>query len=81
MTIRITPARIRTTPASIRGVNCSWKISTPIQIAVSGSSAPKIAVVVEPTSFIDTVIVSSEIIVGKRASHSEIARTPYLQRC
>lgn len=45
-------------------MSCSWNITTPKNIAVSGSKAPNIAVVVEPISFIATVIVSSDIIVG-----------------
>lgn len=43
------------------------KKTTPKNIAVKGSRAPRMAVMVEPTSFIDTVIVSSEIMVGKTA--------------
>lgn len=52
------------TPMHILVVSCSWNTKTPKNIAVNGSNAPKIAVVVEPTSFIEIVIVSSEIIVG-----------------
>lgn len=52
------------TPMHILAVRCSWNTKTPKNIAVNGSNAPRIAVVVEPTSFIDIVIVSSEIIVG-----------------
>ena len=51
----------------IRNVRCSWKNTTPKNIAVNGSNAPSIAVVVEPISFIDIDIVSSEIIVGNKA--------------
>ena len=65
---RITPVRIRATPKIILAVRCSWKNITPKNIAVKGSSAPSIAVVVEPISFIEIVIVSSEIIVGKSAN-------------
>ena len=68
VTIKNTPKSIRKTPIQILTVKCSWKSNTPKNIAVSGSNAPKIAVVVEPTSLIATLIVSKEIIVGKSAS-------------
>ena len=49
-------------------VNCSWKNKIPKNIAVNGSNAPKIAVLVEPMSWIAIVIVSKEIIVGNNAN-------------
>ena len=66
--IRNTPNKINITPIDILRVRCSLKNNIPKNIAVSGSKAPKIAVFVEPISFIETVIVSREIIVGKIAS-------------
>ena len=56
------------TPIDILNVSCSLKNKIPKNIAVSGSNAPKIAVFVEPISFIETISVSSEIIVGNSAS-------------
>ena len=41
----------------------------PKTVAVNGSSAPRIAVFVEPINFIAIVIVSNEIIVGIIAIH------------
>ena len=55
-------------PIIILNVSCSWKMKTPIIIAVIGSKDPRIAAVVEPISLIDIVIVSIDIIVGKSAS-------------
>ena len=66
--INITPERIKIMPKIILRVNVSWKNKTPKNIAVSGSNAPKTAVLVEPISLMAIVIVSREIIVGKIAS-------------
>lgn len=55
-------------PIQILMVNCSPNNVTPKNMAVKGSRAPKIAVVVEPTNLIAIVIVSREIIVGIIAS-------------
>ena len=48
----------------MRGVSGSLNKITPIKRAVTGSNAPKIAVFVEPISFIPSVVVSIDIIVG-----------------
>lgn len=68
--IKNTPKRIKKTPVHIFTVSCSWKNITPKNIAVNGSNAPRIAVVVDPTSFIDIERVSREIIVGNNAKAS-----------
>ena len=60
-----TPLNIIKTPVTIFIVKCSLKNITPINIAVNGSNAPKIAVFVEPMNLIAMFIVSSEIIVGR----------------
>ena len=62
-----TPIKIKITPLAILTVICSWKNIIPKKIAVNGSKAPSIAVVVEPINFIEIVIVSSDIIVGNNA--------------
>lgn len=54
-------------------VSTSPKHKHPKNIAVNGSSAPKIAVGVEPSKRIATLIVSREITVGKNANASEHA--------
>ena len=53
-----TPIKIKITPLAILTVICSWKNIIPKKIAVNGSNAPSIAVVVEPINFIEIVIVS-----------------------
>ena len=68
--ISITPDNIRTIPPNRLRENDSWKIIIPISTAVTGSSAPNIAAVVEPTSLIDTVIRTSDIIVGAKDSNN-----------
>ena len=45
-----TPNKIKITPIEIFMVNCSWKNKIPKNIAVNGSNAPKIAVLVDPMS-------------------------------
>ena len=64
----VTATRIRTTPSRMRGVSCSPKTSTPKKSAVTGSRAPRMAVGVEPMRRMAPAIVTSETIVGKRAS-------------
>ena len=66
--INKTPESIARTPAAVFSVKCSWKTRTPINMAVTGSKEPNIAALVEPISFIETVIVSRDIIVGNSAS-------------
>ena len=63
-TISITPVRIKIIPIAIFSVKISWKNIKPKIIAVNGSKAPNIAVIVGPTNFIPIVVASSEIIVG-----------------
>ena len=65
-----TPIRINSTPRIIVGVKCSPKNTIPQNNAVMGSRAPKIAVVVEPISFIAIIVVSKETMVGKIANAS-----------
>ena len=67
MTI-ITPRRMAAIPTHIFNVSCSLKNRIPKNNAVKGSSAPRIAVLVEPMSFIAIFIVSIDIIVGMIAS-------------
>lgn len=55
-------------------VRGSLNTTTPKNIAVKGSSAPNIAVVVEPINLIAILIVSIEIIVGKIARASAQAK-------
>ena len=74
-TIKITPKRIKTTPKTIFKVIVSENNKTPKNIAVKGSNAPIIAVVVEPTSRIAIFIVSKDIIVGKTANAIAQAKT------
>lgn len=47
--------------------SCSLNTTTPISSPVKGSSAPKIAVAVEPISCIATAIVKIESMVGNSA--------------
>lgn len=56
-------------------VSTSPNTTTPKKTAVKGSSAPKIAVVVEPINLMATLIVSIEIIVGKIARAKAQAKT------
>ena len=65
--IKSTPESIKNIPVAVFVVICSLKNSIPTSNDVKGSSAPSIAVVVEPINFIATVRVSSEIIVGNTA--------------
>ena len=71
----MTPKSTKHTPAAILKVISSWKNIIPKNIAVKGSSAPNIAVLVEPINFMAIFIVSMEITVGNIASpaaHSHI---------
>ena len=70
-----TAKRIVIIPTIILGVSCSWKTTTPKNIAVRGSRAPRTAAAVEPIIFIDIVIAIRETIVGR----IERART-FIQR-
>lgn len=70
-----TPDKINIIPRVILKVKCSLKNKIPKKIAVRGSKAPRIAVVVEPISLIAIVIVSRDIIVGnmeRQITHSHI---------
>ena len=70
-----TPDKININPRVILKVKCSLKNKIPKKIAVRGSKAPRIAVVVEPISLIAIVIVSRDIIVGnmeRQITHSHI---------
>ena len=60
--------RISKTPVPMRSVNRSPKTATPKNNAVTGSSAPRIAVGVEPMRRMAPAIATSETIVGKSAS-------------
>ena len=66
--INITAIRIMVIPMARRAVNVSPNIVTPIITAVRGSSAPIMAVGVEPMYFTDSVIMMSDITVGPSAS-------------
>lgn len=68
--IKITPVKINKIPVVFLKVKCSENNKIPKKIAVNGSSAPKIAVFVEPINFMASVIVSNEIIVGITAKHN-----------
>ena len=70
-----TPDKINIIPRVILKVKCSSKNKIPKKMAVSGSKAQRIAVVVEPISLIAIVIVSRDIIVGnmeRQITHSHI---------
>ena len=60
-----TAVRIVIIPVMILGVSCSWNTMTPKNRAVTGSNAPSTAAGVEPISFIEIVIASSDTIVGR----------------
>ena len=64
----VTATRISKTPVPMRSVNRSPKTATPKNNAVTGSSAPRIAVGVEPMRRMAPAIATSETIVGKSAS-------------
>lgn len=68
--IIITAARINIIPSVRRGVIISPNTITPITTAVNGSSAPIMAVGVEPTNFTAIAIVTSDTTVGKTPNHN-----------
>jgi hypothetical protein len=47
-TMSVTATSISAMPSPSRAVSSSWKITTPKKTAVTGSSAPRMAVGVEP---------------------------------
>ena len=63
-TIIITAAKIKIIPQTIFTDKCSWNTATPINTAVTGSKAPKMADNVGPINLMAIVIVSKEIMVG-----------------
>ncbi len=67
ITIDTAPMIMRS-PMMIRGVSCSPNTAAPIITAVTGSSAPSIAVGVDPILLIAAVVQPNEIAVGKTAS-------------
>ena len=71
----VTAARISATPVRMRGVSRSPKTSTPKKSAVTGSSAPRIAVGVEPMRRMAPAIVTSETIVGNSASETALIQS------
>lgn len=68
----VTATRISATPTPMRSVNRSPKTMTPKNNAVTGSSAPRIAVGVEPMRRMAPAIVTSETIVGNSASETAL---------
>ena len=68
----VTATRISATPTPIRNVKRSPKTMTPKNNAVTGSSAPRIAVGVEPMRRMAPAIVTSETIVGNNASETAL---------
>ena len=63
-----TPAKISSMPIPNRSENVSPKIRTPMQTAVTGSSAPMMAEGVEPIRLIEIFMKKSESTVGSRAN-------------
>ena len=73
--INITPKITRIIPIILLKVKTSLKNITPKKIALKGSNAPKIEVIVAPISRMETLIVSIDIIVGKIANANAHAKT------
>ena len=66
-----TATRIIKIPTPNRSVKASPKTVTPTTTAVRGSSAPMMAVGVEPMAWTACVMVTSEMTVGTKASMME----------
>ena len=71
-TMRLTATMMSSMPQRMRGVSCSPKMVTPKKTAVTGSSAPRIAVGVEPMYWMALVVQRNEMAVGKMASASRL---------
>ena len=70
--ISMTATMISTMPQPMRRVRVSPKTATPKNTAVTGSSAPRIAVGVDPIRFMARVVQRNEIAVGKSARASRL---------
>src|SRR5574344_669684 len=77
-TIIVTERMTRTMPKVILGVITSPNTNIPINKAVTGSNAPRMAVGVEPIYWIALVVQTKEIAVGKIASPSKLSQTYHL---
>ena len=71
----VTAVSIITTPNMMRPVSCSPNTTTPQNKAVTGSSAPKMAVGVEPIRWMASVIVTNEMMVGNKANDTALAHS------
>ena len=77
-TIIVTDRMTRTMPRIILGVMTSPNTEIPINKAVKGSKAPRMAVGMEPIYWIALVVHTKEIAVGKIASPSRLSQTYHL---
>ena len=71
-TMKVTARIIITIPHTILGVSASPNTVTPKKTAVTGSSAPSIAVGVEPMYCMALVVQRNDMAVGKTASASRL---------